>query len=240
MTAKHKTRAFVFKKNDANESDKNFSVFTEDYGRLEIFAKAIRKINSKLRCGIDIFSLSDVEFIQGKNKKTLTDAVLTERFGNIAEDFNKFAIANKISEALDSLIKGQEKDKNIFDLINETFSALNYKLPVKKCRLSYYYFLWNIFSLLGYGPQLYKCSECFGEINPYGIYFSNKLGGVVCKKCLSKASDAGKINSDIVKVLRIILNKKIDIFSKLKIAASSQEMLKEISEKYYLYVNSDK
>ena len=71
MTLKYKTKALVFKKTDRNESDRVFSVFTENFGRLDIFAKAIRKNVSKLRSGIDIFFISDIEFIQGKNRKTL-------------------------------------------------------------------------------------------------------------------------------------------------------------------------
>ena len=82
MTTRYKTRAFVFKKNDVNESDRVFSVFTDDFGRLDIFAKAIRKNVSKLRSGIDIFFFSEIEFIQGKNRKTLTDAVLKDKFNN--------------------------------------------------------------------------------------------------------------------------------------------------------------
>lgn len=43
MTVHYKTKGFVFKKNDANESNRIFSIFTADFGRLDIFAKAIRK-----------------------------------------------------------------------------------------------------------------------------------------------------------------------------------------------------
>ena len=48
MTTRYKTKAFVFKKNERNESDGFFSVFTDGFGRLDIFAKAIRKNASKL------------------------------------------------------------------------------------------------------------------------------------------------------------------------------------------------
>lgn len=239
MTTRYKTQALVFRKNNSNESDRIFSVFSDDFGRLDIFAKAIRKTVSKLRGGIDIFFMSEIEFIQGKNRKTLTDAVALEKFNNVSQDLERFQTANGIGEVLDNFIKGEEKDKDIFNLLNETFIKLNDRnLKTKKCALAYYYFLWNALFLLGYCPEVEKCNICQGKLNPYNIYFSNKSGGIICKKCLSQDGDAQKISSDIVKILRLIFKKEWQILSKLKIELSSQKMLKEISDNYYLYTLS--
>ena len=208
MTTHYKTRAFVFKKSDVNESDKVFSVFTDEFGRLDIFAKAIRKSVSKLRSGIDIFFMSDLEFIQGKRRKTLTDALATEKFINISQNPGKFKIANKIGEVLDNFIKGEEKDKEIFNLVSETFIKLNKnpKLSVKDLQV-YYYFLWSAVSLLGYCPEIEKCASCREKLVPYNLCFSYKLGGIICRKCLDYDPLAQKANSDIVKILRLILKK---------------------------------
>ncbi|MCX6721901.1 MAG: DNA repair protein RecO [Candidatus Staskawiczbacteria bacterium] len=231
MTTRYKTQAFVFKKNDVNESDRSFSVFTENFGRLDIFAKAIRKNASKLRSGIDTFFLSDVEFIQGKNRKTLTDAVTVKKFNNIWQDLEKFKIANKIGEVIENFIKGEEKDGNLFNLLNETFYKLNDSgLKKERYTLLYCYFLWNALSLLGYHPEVKNCSCCHDKLIPYGVYFSNKDGGIICEKCSGKDKSAQKINSDIVKTLRIILSKDWQTLSKLKIEMSSQKLLLEVSE----------
>jgi DNA repair protein RecO (recombination protein O) len=239
MITHYKTQAFVFKKRDTNEADRIFSVFTDDFGRLDIFAKAIRKNTSKLRSGIDALFMSDIEFIQGKNRKTLTDAIKIERFDNIVKDLGKFKIANRITEVLDNFIKGQEKDENIFNLINETFIKLNGSvLSHKLYNLIYYYFLWNLLSLLGYCPEVQKCNICRGTLNPYNTYFSDKLGGIICKKCLNHDISAQKINSDIVKILRLVFKKEWQVVSKLKIGETSQKLFKEISEKYYAYILS--
>ena len=116
MATRYKTKAVVFKKSDRNEADRIFSVFTDDFGRLDIFAKAIRKTASKLRSGMDVFSVSEIEFIQGKNRKTLVDAIKVERFDNLFHDLEKFKVADKIGEILNDFIKGEEKDRAVFDL----------------------------------------------------------------------------------------------------------------------------
>lgn len=239
MSTHYKTRAFIFKKNNVNESDRTFSVFTDDFGRLDIFAKAIRKTASKLRSGIDIFYMSELEFIQGKNRKTLTDATIIEKFANIAQDSERFRTANGIGEVLENFIRGEEKDEDIFHLLNDIFLKLNDKnLKNKKCALLYYYFLWNALSSLGYRPEVQKCNVCQDKLNPYNVYFSNKLGGVICKKCLGHDIDSRKINSDIVKILRMIFKKEWHVLCRLKIEILSQKLLKEISDNYYMYILS--
>jgi len=145
MTTRYKTKAFIFKKNDVNEADRMFSLFTDNFGRLDIFAKAIRKTPSKLRGGIDLFFISEIEFIQGKNRKTLTGASVVKKFDFIYQDLERFKVANQIAEILDNFIKGQEKDIEIFGLLNEVFGQLDNKtFNSQKSSLLYYYFLWNI------------------------------------------------------------------------------------------------
>lgn len=237
MTTRYRTKSFVFKKDDRHESDRKFAIFTKDFGRLEVVAKAIRKIKSKLRGGIDIFSLCEIEFIQGKSYKTLTDAVKIEKFNNITQDIEKFKIACQISEVLDNFIKGQEKDENIWNLIIETFERLNNSnLKIDKLKIIYYYFLWNFYSLLGYQPEVQKCIACQGKLNPYAIYFSNKEGGVICGSCAKQDNGPQKINSDIAKILRLIFKKDWQILSRLKIENSSLQLLKKISNNYHSYI----
>jgi len=228
MTTRYKTRAFVFKKTDVNESDRIFSVFTYEFGRLDIYAKAIRKISSKLKNGIDIFSLSEIEFIQGKNRKTLTDALKSNKSIN---DLEKLEVACRVSDVLDSFIKGQEKDKQTFDFLSDFFCKLSdSKNKIKNYQLVFQYFFWNFISLQGYGLQTKKCANCFGELNPNEIYFSAKEGGVVCKNCQAVDGDVKRINSDVVKLLRLILLKDWITLLKLKISPISQKLLQEASE----------
>ena len=239
MTTRYKTRAFVFKKSDRNESDRVFSVFSDDFGRLEIFAKAIRKNVSKLRSGMDIFFMTELEFIQGKNRKTLTDAVVSEKFGDISQSLHKFKIANRISGVLDEFLKGEEKDGEIFNLLNDVFRKLDdKKLKADKYETVYYYFLWNLLFMLGYLPEVNECNICRGGLNPYNVYFSLKEGGVICKKCLGHDAGAEKINSDIIKILRLILKKEGDIIFSLKVGPASQKLFEHISDDYCAYILS--
>lgn len=245
MAIYYRTKGFVFKKDDRSEADRVFSVFTEDFGKIEIRGRAIRKITSKLRGGIDKFYFSEVEFIQGKNHKTLTDAILIEK-ADCSYNFEKLVIYNKIAEILDKFIKGQEKDEKLWNLISDTFQKANsQKLTADATQLLYLYFMWNFFSELGYMPETKMCVKCCEKLNPYNLYFSNKEGGIVCKNCTAEdrneenySENCREINSDIVKILRLIFKKDWQVLSRLKMEQLSRNLLNQLSENYYLHMLS--
>ena len=208
MFVHYRTQGFILRKEDRGEADQLFTVYTKDFGKLEILGRAIRKISSKLRSGADIFYLSEIEFIQGKAHKTLTDAILIEKFSNLKSDLNKLKIAYKISQLLDNLVSGQESDEKIWQLLKETFRKLN-KLEIKNWKLEiiYYYFFWNLISLLGYQPDIKNCTI-----------------------------QGKEINCDIVKIIKVILKKDWQILLRLKLEPIHLKLLKNLSKWYKIKV----
>lgn len=235
MALYYQTEGLVFKKKDRFDADKVFSVFTKDFGKVEITGKAIRKITSKLRAGIEVFTFSDIEFIQGRNKKTLTDAMVKEKFQNIIENPERFSLAVNISEVIDNFIKGQEKDDALFDLFHDIFSKIN---DSSASFLLYLYFFWNFIFILGHSSEFLHCASCQKNLEPNGLCFSNQDGGVICKSCASQKKDCIKINANTVKIVRLILKKEWDVLLKLKINDDTQKSLRKISDSYYQYLLS--
>ena len=241
MFVHYRTQGLILAKEDRGEADRIFTIYTKDFGRLEILGKAIRKITSKLRAGADIFYLSEIEFIQGKAHKTLTDAILIDKFENIKRDPSRLRVAYKISEVFNDLVKNQEPDEKIWQLLTETFNRLNagFKFQVSGFEIYkiYYYFFWNFLSYLGYQPELYNCSICDKKLSPDTTYFYPKIGGAVCKNCIKNNKNKIKeISIDAVKILRIILERDWAFFNKVKINQQLQKELSTISEYYFSYL----
>jgi DNA repair protein RecO (recombination protein O) len=240
MFIKHRTEGIIFKKENLGESDQLFKVFTNDFGKIEILGKGIRKISSKLRSQIDIFYLSEIEFVQGKIHKRLTDALLIEKFKNLRKSLKRLSIAYKISEVLEGLIKGEEKDERIWNLILETFKNLDDpNLQFKICNLQFYYFFWNLVSILGEKPELYFCCICQRKLKPGKVYFSEKEGGTICPICFQRTKEGREISQNSVKILRIILEKDFDFLKKLKIREKELEELSKISNSYFRFLTEN-
>lgn len=227
MFVHYRTLGIIIKKEDRGEADQVFTVLTKDFGKLKVLGKAVRKIKSKLRAGVQLFCLSEIEFIQGKAYKTLTDAILVEKFGSLRKDLDKLEIVSNVAGVLDSLIKGEEADEEVWKLVLETFKKLE---KSSSCFLIYHYFFWNFLSGLGYMPELKNCPLCQKKLIPTNIYFSPEQGGVVCSSCFKKRGK--EINPEIVKILRLLIKKDWSVLSRLKIKPEHEEGLEEISENY--------
>lgn len=237
MFIHHRSVGLIIKKENLGEADQLFTIYTKDFGKLKILGRAIRKIVSKLRSGADIFNLSEIEFIQGKVYKTLTDTILLEKFGNTTKDLRKLKITYKVSESLDKFISGQEADEKTWNLILETYRILDKeRLPNYDYRLIYYYFLWNFLSGLGYQLELYRCVLCQKKATPDKIYFNPKEGGIICRDC-NKNSLGKETAPETVKILRIILKRNWKMLSKIKIEPSQFKNLELLSRNYISYVS---
>ncbi len=245
----YRTKAIVLKKEDRGEADQVFTCFCEDFGRIEVNGKAIRKITSKLKSGIDIFYLTEIEFIQGKAQKTLTDAVAIDKFKNFQQNLSILEVVSLIADAVNTFITKEEPDQQLWNLLLTTFNSFE-NLSIDNClsaearmakagklKIIYYAFLWKLFALLGYSPELYQCVLCRQKLMPETFHFSVQEGGIVCWRCLKKITEQGKpflkeAKVNVVKLIRFFLSEPIEATDKLLVEESDLKNLKIVSELY--------
>jgi len=230
MFFRERCLGFTFKSQEVGETDKIFSLFTKELGKIEILAKGIRKLPSKLRGGIEIFAISQIEFIEGRKQKILVGSQLLERFERIKKNIKKLSIAYKISQLLNSLIKGEEKDERIYKLILQVFSRLN-KYSLKKEILYYTYFFWKIIYFLGYELNFDFCFLCSKKLNGK-MYLHLSSGGIVCSDCFKNVKIGREIPKNLAKLLKAILKENLEFVERLKIKEEKLNYLFSISEKY--------
>ena len=237
MFIHYRTQGIILQKIDRGESDRLFTLYTKDFGKLDLLAKSERKIKSKLRSGLELFYLTEIEFIQGKAQKTATDAILINKFEVLRNDLRRLKVAYQISAVACKLLRGQESDKEIWKLLNEVFEKLNSSsLKDLKIDLMYHYFLWNFLSLLGYQLDFYNCFVCQRKVNPSNLSLVVRDGGLVCEQCKKKVKKSESIDSNLIKILRILTKKDFITLNKLKLDESILKNLKSISRKYLLGV----
>lgn len=225
MFTRYRTKALFLKKTDQGEANQVFVVYTENFGKLEVTAKAVRKIKSKLRTAAEICCYSEIEFIQGKAHKILTDAVLIKKFGG---SLDQLQTASKIVQALNDLVKEAEKDARIWNLTMEAMTRSETRPEIVYC-----YFLWNLLVMLGYQPEVWRCVVCRKKLVPARLRFDPEKGGVVCQNCRSLSQE---ISPEIIKMLRIFFEKNWTVLSKLKIDDQCERSLARISEDYFVHI----
>lgn len=231
MTEKQTTRAVVLKKENRGENDKLIFFFTEEYGRLNIFGKSIRKIESKLKSLTEEYVLCEIQFVVGK-RKTLTNVRVIESFPNIKKDLLKLDCCKKIVDVIDLFLREEFRDDTIWKMILDYFKAINNLEDTSKINMIFYHFLWNFLSELGYMPCLFECVVCGKETNDN--HFSFKEGGVICSSCSPKVKNVREFKTEVFNSLKNIFSNNLENY--LKLDSKQVDCLKKISNDYFLYI----
>jgi len=120
----YKTQGIILKRRDYREVDGLFSIYTKDRGKIEVVAKGVKKIKSKLSSHLDYFSLVDLMIAKGRNFDQIAGATMTRNFSSLKSDLGKIILGSYCFEVVDALIKTEYRDERIWKLLNEALELL--------------------------------------------------------------------------------------------------------------------
>lgn len=120
-----RTRGIVLGRTDYGEADRILSFLTPDHGKLKAIAKGVRRSQSKLAGGIELFSVSDISFIPGRREiSTIVSTRLIKHFGNIVKDLDRTNLGFALIKRLDKATE-DAPEADYFYLLETAFDALN-------------------------------------------------------------------------------------------------------------------
>lgn len=119
------TPAIILKRIDFGEADRIITIITPDYGKISILAKGVRKAKSKLAGGLELFSISDITYIDGKSDlKVLISAQLNVHFRSIVTDISRTMVAYDFLKYIDSHTH-ESCEKTFYELLESSLRSLN-------------------------------------------------------------------------------------------------------------------
>ncbi len=78
------TKAIILRRLNFEEADRILTVITPEHGKVSLFARGARRSKSKLAGGLELFSISDIVYIDGKSElKTIISARLDRHFRHV-------------------------------------------------------------------------------------------------------------------------------------------------------------
>jgi len=122
--ATYQTNAVVLKREDIFEADRLYYLYTEDFGKVRAIAGGVRKINAKLTGHLEPFNLVWVELMTKKGGDLFITTALSEI--SLLENNtspNQISLFVKMSDFALKMLRGQEKDKAIWNFILDSFLA---------------------------------------------------------------------------------------------------------------------
>ena len=184
-------QAIVLNRRPFREYDEIVSLYTYDYGRVELLAKGNKKMVSKQSAQLEPFSLVTITIIPGKQIDHLTKAQVVHYFSEIRIDGGKSLLAGYAMSLTHHLVGERTPDQRIFFALKSWLEFLVTIPQTPLVVLDAYAMV--LMGFLGFTPRLDNCVICDQEFKEIaqnillkkgekpGMYYAG--GGLICGTC---------------------------------------------------------
>lgn len=183
------TEALVLKNLNYRDSDRLYTLFTEQYGKVTAVARGVRKLSSKRSGNLDTLNLVNVRLSKDiKGFYTIEEVKTINSYKNVKKELSLLMKSYYLVEIIHRLVEEHHCDKALFDLVKKTLTLLT--SPTLPAGLTVNYFEVRFLSLMGYELGLAKCLACGKPYSPEWVssWFSTTLGGLICDACANGGS----------------------------------------------------
>lgn len=236
------TDAINLKSYALSECDKIMVMYSKEKGLIKGVAKGCKKPKSKLGARMDLLVANKLMMYKGKNLDTICEAQALNTFKSSRQDMDKLFYSMYISEIVNNF--GVEDDPcsaEVYDLLYKTLEKISKAKDKKDVLISVIKFQLKIMQISGFGIELDSCLCCREQILAENMYFSSKMGGVICEECNGhlgiRTKMHHKLRDFLLAMLQFDFNYESDYDKKAteKVCSVCCELLKE-----YVQIHSHK
>ncbi len=229
----YQTEAIVIKKTKLGEADSILTFYTPHLGKMQGFAKSVRKPKSRLAGHLELLTYSQVSLARGKNLDTITGSQTINTFLPLKSDLWLTSCALYAIELINQFTADHVENYPLFQLLLETMEHL---CQADNKELVLRYFEMHLLELAGYRPQLRECVSCRHELTATTNSFSANAGGMLCPDCSLSQPLAYPLSVNAQKVLRLLQSSDYDTASRLKIDTALSSELEKVISGYLKYL----
>lgn len=123
MYQKYQTDALVLASRESGEADKIYALYSRDFGLVNARASAVRREASRMRYGLQNYSLVNISLIRGKRSWRIAGVRPLESLP-VTENIRGAEAFGRIAELITKLVNGEEKNEYLFETLLEARRAL--------------------------------------------------------------------------------------------------------------------
>ncbi len=230
----YQTEAIVIKKTKLGEADTILTFFTPRLGKIQGFAKSLRKPKSKMAGHLEILCHSTVSFSRGRgNIDTITGAQTINAFLPLRDDLWLTSCGLYCAELVHQFAAERQGNPTLFQLTLETLDRLcrdeNKELVLR-------YFELHLLECAGYRPQLKECVTCHKVLEATTNYFSPAAGGLLCPACNSSQPFSYPLSLNAQKVMRLLQGDDYAVAACVNIDAGLAHEIENVIGGYLKYI----
>lgn len=197
----YQTEAIVIKKTRLGEADSILTLFTPRLGKIQGFARSLRKTKSKMAGHLELLTHSQVSFARGRNIDTITGAQTINSFMPLKNDLWLTSFGLYVAELVNQFTAEHQKNSTLFQLMLDTLNRL---CGENDRELTLRYFELHLLESTGYRPQLHECVACHKPLESVTNYFSPSAGGMLCPDCSLNQPFSYPLSVNAQKLLRLL------------------------------------
>lgn len=199
--------AIVLKKREVGETDRIYTFFTREAGKVTSIAKGVRKSEAKLAAALETGSVVDIMVVKTRGMGKIAGATLEASFPAVRQDFEALRLMVEALTLFDRLVEPEENDEALYDLLEQylgLFETLVVTGRTDKLTLITEAFFFKLCFHLGYPLQL-GVSALSGEKLEAGERYvlSPSEGGVLNLSEARRMNDGLVVHADTIKLLRL-------------------------------------
>ncbi len=227
------TEAIIIKKTKLGEADRILTLYTPQLGKIQGFAKGVRRTKSKLSGHLELLTHSQVSLARGRNIDTITGSQTISSFFKLKSNLGLTSCALYATEIINQFTADHIENSPLFELLLHTLERLE---QGGDNELTLRYFELHALELVGYRPQLKICVSCRRTLEAISNAFSPGAGGVLCPDCRPKQPLSYPISVNALKVLRFLQENSFSEASRLKLAPTLRQELNMVMRGYLKYL----
>jgi DNA repair protein RecO (recombination protein O) len=110
---------------DYSEYDKRLKVLTSDLGKVTVFARGVRRQNSKYMGMTDMFVFGEIRLFAGKSAYNLSGIEVSNYFEGIRQDMEKLCYASYFADLADYSVRENMDGRGVLLLLYRSLQALD-------------------------------------------------------------------------------------------------------------------
>lgn len=237
----YRANAIVLKKKEVGETDRLYTLFTDNHGKIQVVAKGVRKSEAKLAGQLENFTLAQIMIVKGRGTGKIAGAVAEKSFIHLRSDVD---ILKRVLDAVNNferLVGLDEKDDELFHLLENYLTLANDLVKENKKEKMFLLtegFLFQLFAHLGYEIETGVCAVS-GEKLKTGenYFFSPSSGGILRSEHVHGAKGAFPISENAIKLIRLILGNKLESLARIQLAEGQLREIRQVSTRFYQWIN---
>lgn len=217
--------AIVLKKREVGETDRIYTFFTREAGKIASLAKGVRKSEAKLASSLETGSKVEVMIVRTRGMGKVAGAVLEESFPETHQNFEALRLVIEVLSGFDRLVEPDERDESLYALLENylrSIETLVLNHQTDKLVLMTETFFFKLFFHLGYPLQLSVCVLSGAKLDPDERYLlSPTAGGVVSASQARQVNDGLVVSKDTIKLLRLFSQASFEQLAKVIVGTST-------------------